>query len=153
VAGAAPRAEDQTVGGALEKGHAEGQPGAAVGGGCSPLAKQRGRNWGLPGATDNATGIVRPIRLAVLPDRLIILPDRGQARTPQVVLVDGEMHDEMDELVSRIWDIIEEWGIAVAGGYWKPVLQVTVAQGAAQRFEELRILLDGSGLDVQRSSQ
>ena len=56
-----------------------GSPAPAVGTGCSPLAKPRGRNWGLPGATPRATGIVRPIRVALLPDRLIILPDRGEA--------------------------------------------------------------------------
>ncbi len=152
VAGPDPPGE-QTAGGELARGHAEGHAGAAVGGGCSPLAQQRGRNWGLPGATDNATGVVRPIRMAVLPDRLIILPDRGQARMPQVVLIEGAMHDEMDEFVGKVWDIIEDWGMAVVGGYWKPVLQVTVAQGAEQRFEEFRTLLEGSGLDVQRSRQ
>ena len=55
------------------------------------------------------------------------------------------------EFVSKIWDRIEQWGIAVAGGYWKPVLRRHVAQGADERFEEMQTLLDGSGLEVQRS--
>ena len=89
----------------------------------------------------------------MLPDRLIILPDRGEVRAPDVVLVEGAMVDEIDGFVSNIWDRIELWGIAVAGGYWKPVLHVNVAQGADERFRELQTLLDGSGLEVKRVAQ
>ncbi len=153
MAGEATPPDQQTVGGAMEKGSPEGKPDASVGAGCSPLAKTRGRNWGLPGANDRATGIVRPIRIALLPDRLIILPDRGEARAPELVMVEGSLMNSIDGFVSKIWDRIEQWGIAVAGGYWKPVLNVQVAQGADERFEELRTLLEGSGLEVQRSGQ
>ncbi len=153
VQGEAASVDQQTVGGAMEKGNAAGKQGAAAGTGCSPLANQRGRNWGLPGANASATGIIRPIRVALLADRLILLPDRDERRSPVVVLIDGGMADEMDEFVAKVWDRIEQWGIAVAGGYWKPVLRVHVAQGADQRFQELRVLLDGSGLEVQRSGQ
>lgn len=137
----------------MDKGHAQGKSGASLGTGCSPLANARGRNWGLPGATPRATGIIRPIRVALLPDRLIILPERGEATSPVVVLVEGSMVDDIDEFVSKIWDRIEDWGIAVAGGYWKPVLHIHVAQGADERFEEMQTLLDGSGLEVQRSGK
>lgn len=153
VAGQAPGETEQTVGGESQRGFAQGQRGAAIGQGCSPLADQRGRNWGLPGANANSTGIVRPLRLALLRDRIILLPDKGEARAPVVVLFEGGMADEMDEFVSKIWDRIDQWGMAVAGGYWKPVLHVHVTQGAEERFEEMKVLLDGSGLEVQRSAQ
>ena len=115
--------------------------------------RRAGENWGLPQRTANATGIVRPMRIACLPDRLIILPDRGESRAPDIVLVEGGMYDEIDSLISKIWSRVEEWGIAVAGGYWKPVLNVHVTQGADARFDELRVLLDGSGLEVRRMRQ
>ncbi|MFW6169343.1 MAG: DUF4200 domain-containing protein [Planctomycetota bacterium] len=134
------------------QGTTQGKPDASVGTGDSPLATKRGQNWALPNATDDATGIVRPLRLAVLPDRLIILPDRGERRAPEVVLIDGEMTERIDEFVSRIWDRIEGWGMAVAGGYWKPVLRVDVAQGAESRFRQLKVLLQGSGLEVRRKA-
>ena len=153
VAGEAPPLDRQSVGGETGKGVPHGKPGAKTGEGCSPLAKSRGRNWGLPGANDRATGIVRPIRVALLPDRLIILPDRGDSVPPELVMIDGSMMNNIDGFVSKIWDRIEQWGIAVAGGYWKPVLHVQVGQGADERFDELRTLLDGSGLEVQRSGQ
>jgi hypothetical protein len=63
------------------------------------------------------------------------------------------MFDEVDTLISKLWARVESWDVAVAGGYWKPVLHVQVTPGAEQRFEELRVLLDGSGLEVRRSDK
>ncbi len=116
----------------------------------SPLSKTRGENWGLPSRGSEATGVTRPLRVACLPDRLILLPDRGEKRSPEVVLVDGAMADDIDSLVTKVRERIEEWDMAVAGGYWIPVLNVQVAQGAETRFAELSVLLDGSGLEVRR---
>jgi hypothetical protein len=56
----------------------------------------------------------------------------------------------MDPFVSAVWRRMESWGIAAENGYWKPVLRVTVAPGAEARFEELKTLLEGSGLIVER---
>ena len=83
----------------------------------------------------------------------MILPDRGESRAPDIVLVEGGMYDEVDTLISKLWQRVDSWGIAVAGGYWKPVLHVSVMSGAEQRFEEFRVLMDGSGLEVQRSDK
>jgi hypothetical protein len=139
--------------GASDKTAGPGVPGAKLGAGVSPIAKTRGRNWGLPQHAASATGIIRPIRLACLADRLIILPDRGETRALDIILVEGGMFDEVDTLISKLWARVESWDVAVAGGYWKPVLHVQVTPGAEQRFEELRVLLDGSGLEVRRSDK
>ena len=40
--------------------------------------------------------------------------------------------------------------MAGRGMYWRPVLQVSVAPDAQQRFAELAALLEGSGLTVER---
>jgi hypothetical protein len=34
--------------------------------------------------------------------------------------------------------------------YWRPILRVYVAPGAEARFDELRTLVEGSGLTVER---
>jgi hypothetical protein len=49
-----------------------------------------------------------------------------------------------------VWTHIERWGIAVAGGYWKPVLRVRIEPGAEPRFHELESLLRDSGLVIER---
>jgi hypothetical protein len=142
----------QDVAEAGQRGAAGGHSGATSGTAAAPLAETRGRNWGLPGETQGATGITRPLRLACLPDRFILLPEQGTTQVPDVVLVQADLRQSIDALVARIWDRIDLWGIAVAGGYWKPVLVIDVAQGAEDRFRDLQTLLLGSGLEVQRRS-
>ena len=114
-----------------------------------PLANSRGKNWALPKEAAQATGITRPIRIACLRDQLVILPEKGEHQAPKVVAAPGQLADVMDEFVSAIWKHMDQWGIAVAGGYWKPELRVQVGSGAEARFEELRTVLTGSGMEVQ----
>jgi hypothetical protein len=125
-------------------------PGQAGGAALPSMALTKGANWALPDSTASATGITRPITIHCYPDRLVVLPDRLDARDPQAVPLDGATRDSMEALVSAIWTHMERWGMAVAGGYWKPTLRVTVFPGAETRFWELQALLAGSGIDVER---
>jgi hypothetical protein len=126
--------------------------GAGEGGGAAPqsMALTKGPNWALPDSAATATGITRPITVHCYPDRLVLMPDRRTNRAPKTVALDGPTRDSMEEFVSAVWTHIEGWGMAVAGGYWKPNLKVTVFPGAETRFWELQALLAGSGLDVER---
>ena len=125
---------------------------ASAGGAAFSLAESRGANWALRNGVDKATGITRPIRVACLTDRLVILPQRGEQQRPFVVDAPGPLSAAIDEFVSAIWKHTEQWGIAVAGGYWMPVLNIEVAPGAESRFQELMTLLQDSGLDAKRTS-
>ena len=51
----------------------------------------------------------------------------------------------------RLSDRLGTWGVALAGGHWKPVLVVDVAYGGQSRFQQLVQLLEGSGVEIQRS--
>lgn len=127
-----------------------GSPGQ--GGGAAPqaIALAKGANWALPSNTGTATGITRPIAVQCHPDRLVVMPDRRDTSDPQVVPFDGPTRQAMESLVSAIWTHTERWGMAVAGGYWKPTLSVTVFPGAETRFWELQALMAGSGIEVER---
>jgi hypothetical protein len=70
-----------------------------------------------------------------------------------VVAAPNELVSSIDEFVSAIWEHMEQWGIAVAGGYWRPILHVEVGYGADQRFRELQTLLEGSGMEVVRTKR
>lgn len=83
----------------------------------------------------------------------MILPERGDSRSARVIPIQDSMVNATEELVSQIWDEVDSWGIAVAGGYWKPVLSVETAPGADARVTEFETLLDGSGLDVRRKTR
>jgi hypothetical protein len=122
------------------------------GGQPTPLAGARGKDWGLPKATAHATGITRPIRVSCLPDQLVLLPEQGDHRPPRIISVSDNLVDSIDDFVSATWEHMEQWGIAVAGGYWKPILHVEVGPGAEARFRELQVLLSGSGIEVARKN-
>lgn len=114
------------------------------------MSETRGADWALPNSTPQATGVTRPLNIACYPDRLLILPDRGDSRPPRVVMLPANTADGMDTFVQAVWDVMDGWGLALAGGYWKPILYVQVQPHAERRFQDLQTLLHDSGLDVRR---
>jgi hypothetical protein len=114
------------------------------------MAIPNGQNWALPEDVSGLTAITRPIIVDCYPDRLVIRADRGDQRSPRVIPCGGPTHACVDAFVQGIQDHMKRWGMAVAGGYWKPVARVEVLPGAETRFRELKILLDGSGIQVEQ---
>jgi hypothetical protein len=124
--------------------------GAAKSGG-SKTGKNRGRNWALTGAKPHAIGVTRPLHVAVQADRLVIVPDRGDLRPPVIVPISPEVRPgDVERFVTAVQKEVQGWGLAVADGYWKPVLHVDVLPGAEQQFANLQSALDGSGFDLVR---
>jgi hypothetical protein len=124
--------------------------GGAPGGTSTALSQTRGRDWALPKSAGSATAITRPIRIVCHPDRLVVLPQRGEIRAPRVVDMPRGPQFIVDRFVNMVWEQVREWGIAIAGGYWKPTLQVAVAPGAEVAYQQLVQLLDQSGLELER---
>ena len=122
-----------------------GQPASQV----KSLAADRGENWGLPGAANDSVPLRRPLRIECHGDRLVIVPEAG-VRGMESIALGSQTEDSIDEFISAVWKQIESWGIAGRGMYWQPILNAHVAPGGEQRFTELQILLDGSGLKVRR---
>jgi hypothetical protein len=113
----------------------------------------RGNNWALPGVQPHQIGVTRPIRISIQPDRIVMLPERGDNRVAQVVKIAPELTpDDVNHFVAAVQSEVKGWGLAVADGYWKPVLQAEVAPGAERHFLNLETALHGSGIDVTRRS-
>ncbi len=123
---------------------------AGTAGDVQCLAMTRGRDWGLPDAARGSTGIEVPIRVDCYRDRLIILPKQGFHEGKSISL-GPQTEASIDGLISAVWECMDGWGIAGKGMYWRPLLKVHVAPDAGRRFDELSVLLDGSGLSVQRA--
>ncbi|NLF08370.1 MAG: hypothetical protein GX594_10380 [Pirellulaceae bacterium] len=113
------------------------------------LTEKRGKDWGLRDASRGAVGITRPIRVECRADMLIIHAERGLGDTT-VVALGPRLDDSVDELISAVWGQIEAWGIAGQNMFWRPSLNVAVAPGGERRFQELKTMLDGSGIAVER---
>jgi hypothetical protein len=112
------------------------------------VASERGRDWGLPGASQNSTPISRPIIVRCEEHQLTIVPDDNRS-LPRHIKLGYRTEDSVDELVSGVWDHMKGWGLAGRGMYWRPSLVMEVEPNAVVRFGELQSLLTDSGLDVQ----
>ena len=114
------------------------------------LATTRGANWALPAKTTGSQAYVRPIRLVCEPDQISVI---SQNRTVAKIPLGSQTGSAVDPLVSEIWKTIEFWGVAGNRAYWKPELRFSVLPGAERRFEELRVLLDDSGLLLESADE
>ena len=151
-------AADQPTGGA-EGSEKEGScafgdvagDGAACQGGANlqSMAANKGTNWALPKEVNGLTSITRPIVVECHADRLVIRPDRGDKRTPITIPMKNATQGAIAPFVSAIHTHMKRWGMAIAGGYWKPVARMEVLPGAQWRFNELKTLLQGSGIQVE----
>lgn len=112
------------------------------------IAVTRGKGWGVNGQV-GAIGATRPILVRCSADKLVIVPEtRGQPANE--ISLGPSTVASIDDLVSGIWTHSESWGKAGRGMYWKPTLVVEVLPGGESRFEDLQVLLNESGLEVQR---
>jgi hypothetical protein len=95
--------------------------------------------------------VTRPIHVAVLADRFVLVPDVGDDRPPIHQRISPQLtQTEVDALVSSVQKEMKAWGIAVEGGFWKPILDVEVAPDAEQHFADLQTALQNSGFELQR---
>ena len=106
-------------------------------------------DWGLPEKGHGSVAIGRPIQVECYADRLVIVSQYGPANN-KIIPLRGRTASAIDPFISAIWAHMGTWGIAGRGMYWRPMLQVSVAPEAEQRYAELVRLLDGSGLTVER---
>jgi hypothetical protein len=109
---------------------------------------RHGEDWALRNA-GRGVGITRPIRVECYADRLVVVSDRNPADS-RVIPLGRSTAASLDTFVSAIWSQMDAWGMAGREMYWRPVLQVSVAADAQQRFADLSALLEGSGLTVER---
>jgi hypothetical protein len=134
------------IGGSHSMGGASGQT-------TPSLASSRGRDWALPNKSLGSTGVTRPIRVQVFSGRLVVSPERGSGASAKEIPVPGSMKESIDGFIDTVWKRIDRWGMAGPSMYWKPVLNVEVYPGGETRFQELRHLLQGSGIEIERSNR
>jgi hypothetical protein len=136
--------------GSCSFGDAAGDGSACPGGAnLQSMAMTKGANWALPEDVGRLTAITRPIVVECHADRLVVRPDRGDKRTPIAIPMKGATQGAIAPFVSAIHAHMKRWGMAVAGGYWKPVARVEGLPGSEWRFNELKVLLEGSGIQVE----
>lgn len=112
------------------------------------LAAVRGKNWAVREPTKNSVAITRPIRLQCHADRIIVVPESKVVTERDIIYLGPRTEESVDELVERIWRRMDGWGIAGRGMHWRPVLQLEVTPSGVDRAQDLKDLLDNSGLAI-----
>lgn len=118
------------------------------------LVRRSGANWALPRelALSRGTSVVRTIRVKCYPNYFVLMPSsRSGGKELTFEFKDGEINRATLELATAVRDRIKTWGAALPGGRWQPRLEVDVMPRSDQRFHQLRTLMSGSGVDVERS--
>ena len=112
----------------------------------------RPQDWAL-GNKQRGPAITRPVRVICETDRLTIIPAAGERGKSVSVDLGTSVQGSIDQFVTAIHNHIAQWGIAIAGGHWKPELKVEIQAGAEARFKELQFALYGSGINVWRHTE
>ena len=105
----------------------------------------RGNDWTRQNI--RGTAVERTIRIRCQEDRWVIQPEPGQQGTKTIFLRKGLVQARTD-LSKALQGRVDSWGMALAGGYWKPKVVVAIDPNAQQRYEQLQRVLQGSGIDV-----
>ena len=115
------------------------------------LVRREGTDWALPKsvAVSHGTAIVRTIKVKCYPDRFELPAPRTGGRLEMFGFSDGDISRATMELATAIRDRIVRWGAALPGGRWQPRLDVEIMPRGDQRFHQLRMLMTGSGVDVE----
>ncbi|GAA5506557.1 hypothetical protein [Novipirellula caenicola] len=114
------------------------------------LVKPNKRDWALPESVAQSRGnsIVRTIRVVCDEGQFVLLGSAFTGGTEVFGFTDKPVSTATFELATAVRDRIDQWGPALPGGRWSPVLDVEVMPGGEARFEQLRELMQGSGVEV-----
>jgi hypothetical protein len=93
--------------------------------------------------------VTRAIHVECHAGFLYLAPEPGSLRAGKIISLDDSTSASLPELLSAVSTRIESWGLAGVGMHWHPVLEVQVAEGGANRFEDLQSLFDGTDVEVR----
>ena len=133
----------------------QGRPASSSAGGTptaslppESIARTRGTDWALPSKANNSIQVRKPIKILLGKDEIQMIEiGKGIKSIP----FGDSTKTAVPQLIEQVWRHIEAWGIAGVNSYWKPTLSAHVAPEAQSRFDELKILLSGSGLNLGRA--
>jgi hypothetical protein len=102
-----------------------------------------------------AVPIRRPIQVVIRQDRMAILQSRHAGENSSyggaVISLNQPTEQVMEEFATALRAHRKDWGLAGNGLYWRPVLQLNVGPRGQQQAIRLAPLLEGSGIEIDRS--
>jgi hypothetical protein len=114
-----------------------------------PISVSQGSGWAQSRVVGKATPVRRGIRMVALDDRWLMLTDSTPYRVETTILLAQGPQATSQQLSQAIRKRVQEWGVAVSNGYWKPQITVEVAPNATRSLDRLVRMLEGSGVELQ----
>lgn len=114
-----------------------------------PLSITRGRGWAEARAEGKSTPVVREMYLVAHPDRWMLLEESNPKRSERTIELASGPRVAGEQLGDAIRKRVDDWGIAVARGYWKPKLIVLATPQSDSSIRRLERILDGSGVQIE----
>jgi len=118
--------------------------------------KTRGNDWAIRNANPGMIPIRRTIQVVVRGDALGILPEASATNEDSAAGREFRFGDApeaaYEDVLSAIDKRIEDWGMAGAGLYWRPVVELKVSPDGEQRYDDLVRLLKNSGAEIRNDN-
>lgn len=114
------------------------------------LSQTRGKDWALPSKANNSIQVRKPIKILVGKDEIRLVEIGKGIKS---ISFGNSTATAVPSLIEQVWKQIDAWGIAGVNSYWKPILVMHVTPAGESRFQDLKILLSGSGLDLRRAEK
>jgi CHASE3 domain sensor protein len=111
------------------------------------IAKVAGKDWAIPSRQAGSIGIRKPIYVDMNLNKMVL---QRKNKAGKDIPFNQPMQGVAQELVNNVWAEVQSWGIAGRQMYWRPTLFVRVQPGGEQRFEQMKQLLENSGLGIER---
>lgn len=114
-------------------------------------AAGREENWALPHVGVGDVPVSRTMRVTLDAQTLTVYSKDPQWK-PEAVQLRPNTSESLDDFRMAVWREMDRWGSAGRGMYWRPILKIDVTPDGADRYFELKGLMENSGfvLESQR---
>lgn len=113
--------------------------------------REPSRGWSQSRPLSKATPVIREVYVIVRADRWIVLAEGNSRQVESVISLSQGPSAASTQLTKVLRERVAGWGVAVAGGYWKPkIIAMTYPDSESQTSSQrLEGLLHGSGVDLE----
>ncbi len=121
----------------------------------TPISVTMGQGWAESRMKGKSTPVVREIRIRTYANDWHIMDEGDPSKVESIVSTEAGPQIAGKQLATVIKRRVDGWGMAVAGGYWKPRVTLEVYPQSEVSAQRLQRLLEGSGVEIsiQQSSQ
>ncbi len=119
---------------------------------ATSIANEAGEDWAVQQRRLSSTPMHRSISVRVMADRWLVVDSNSRTNLHREILLKEGPRNARKKLREAIEEEVNDWGAAVAGGYWVPIIKIYSEPGSEWATQQLTAMLEGSGakIDLQK---